>query len=281
MSKNVQRYIFISGAHRSGTTWVGKMLALAEGMNYLHEPFNLLVNPSVFSKWFTYISEANGNEYLQFLADLFSSKSTQNRLLIKDPIAVFSLEWLASHFPAHVIVMIRHPCGFTASLKRLNWTHDFRHFLDQPLLINDINSDLVDEISEEVKHPSNIIGQAILLWKLIYTRVKRYQESNPDWIFIRHEDICLNPLSLYEKLYASIGVPFSADIKEKIQSYSDSANPVISKGYDNIKRHSSEMIDSWRNILSKKEIERVEGSLVELMRHYSYKVNDTHAVTGS
>ena len=32
--------ILVTGAHRSGTTWVGKMLALAPGVAYVHEPFN-------------------------------------------------------------------------------------------------------------------------------------------------------------------------------------------------------------------------------------------------
>ena len=32
--------ILVTGAHRSGTTWVGKMLALAPGVAYLHEPFS-------------------------------------------------------------------------------------------------------------------------------------------------------------------------------------------------------------------------------------------------
>ena len=36
------RPILVTGAHRSGTTWVGKMLALAPGVAYVHEPFNPL-----------------------------------------------------------------------------------------------------------------------------------------------------------------------------------------------------------------------------------------------
>ena len=32
--------ILVTGAHRSGTTWAGKMLVLAPGVAYLHEPFS-------------------------------------------------------------------------------------------------------------------------------------------------------------------------------------------------------------------------------------------------
>jgi hypothetical protein len=34
------RPILVTGAHRSGTTWVGRMLALVPGVEYIHEPFN-------------------------------------------------------------------------------------------------------------------------------------------------------------------------------------------------------------------------------------------------
>ena len=39
------RPILVTGAHRSGTTWVGKMLALAPGVGYVHEPFSPLTRP--------------------------------------------------------------------------------------------------------------------------------------------------------------------------------------------------------------------------------------------
>jgi LPS sulfotransferase NodH len=39
-----QRPILVTGAHRSGTTWVGKMLALAAGTGYAHEPSSPLLH---------------------------------------------------------------------------------------------------------------------------------------------------------------------------------------------------------------------------------------------
>ena len=52
----VKRPILVTGAHRSGSTWTGKMLALAENAYYLHEPFNVGLRPdSPFEDWFTYL----------------------------------------------------------------------------------------------------------------------------------------------------------------------------------------------------------------------------------
>jgi len=51
-----------------------------------------------------------------------------DRPLIKDPIAIFSTEWLCKKFNMKVLVMIRHPAAFCSSLKIKNWAFNFNHF---------------------------------------------------------------------------------------------------------------------------------------------------------
>ena len=46
------RPILVTGAHRSGTTWIGKMLALAPGVGYIHEPFSPATAPGISSAAF-------------------------------------------------------------------------------------------------------------------------------------------------------------------------------------------------------------------------------------
>jgi hypothetical protein len=66
--------------------------------------------------------------------------------LIKDPIALFAAEWLADVFGVRVVVLIRHPAAFAASLKRLNWTHPFGDFLAQPLFMRDLLAPFEEDI---------------------------------------------------------------------------------------------------------------------------------------
>ena len=61
-----------------------------------------------------------------------------SRPLLKDPIAVFSAAWLARTFGMRVVLSVRHPAAFAASLKRLDWTFDFNQLLAQPLLMRDL-----------------------------------------------------------------------------------------------------------------------------------------------
>src|SRR5947209_3701161 len=66
---NVRKPILVTGSHRSGTTWVGKMLAATPSVGYIHEPFNLTHRPGIctakFPYWFTYINEENESLYLE------------------------------------------------------------------------------------------------------------------------------------------------------------------------------------------------------------------------
>ena len=55
--------ILVTGAHRSGTTWVGKMLALAPGVAYLHEPFNPRFSAGRFDRYFIVVTSENEDRY--------------------------------------------------------------------------------------------------------------------------------------------------------------------------------------------------------------------------
>ena len=63
--------ILVTGTHRSGTTWVGKMLAADAMTAYISEPLNVLHRPGVFHAkvkyWYQYICEENEMQYLPSL----------------------------------------------------------------------------------------------------------------------------------------------------------------------------------------------------------------------
>ena len=169
--KDNRNPILVTGAHRSGTTWVGRMLAADADTAYISEPLNVLHRPGVLhapvKHWYTYITQENEAEYLPAFEELFdfeyhtwseilSIRSLKDflrmgrdfniffngslhgqRALLKDPFAVFSAPWFAQRLNCKVVVTVRHPAGFASSLKRLNWPFDFRNLLDQPILMRD------------------------------------------------------------------------------------------------------------------------------------------------
>ncbi|MBC7883557.1 MAG: sulfotransferase [Anaerolineae bacterium] len=296
MTTTKDRPILITGAHRSGSTWVGHMLALSPFLGYIHEPFNPRREPGIcsakFDFWFMHICDENGSFYENdiqnclhfkgyFLEKLGTSGSLENwkhlcrnflrfamfrtlqkRALVKDPIAIFSAEWLAKRFNMDVVVMIRNPAAFVGSLKKAGWTFDFNQFLQQPLLMEHYFSKYESKIREYATDGKDIIDQAILLWNLIYHVVLIYQKEYPDWIFVRHEDLSNSPSKEFCLLYDKLGLDFSVDIEQQILSCS-STESSIGKG-SVVQRDSSSNIYSWQARLSDDEICRVKRDTFEI-----------------
>ena len=74
MSEQNLAPILVTGAHRSGTTWVGKMLSSDACTAYISEPLNVLHRPGVFRAkvkyWYQYICEENEDEYVPAFEEL-------------------------------------------------------------------------------------------------------------------------------------------------------------------------------------------------------------------
>lgn len=66
--KSTMRSFLVTGAHRTGTTWVGRMLAAAPRLAYISEPLNVFHRPGILGApvpyWYTYICNENEFKYL-------------------------------------------------------------------------------------------------------------------------------------------------------------------------------------------------------------------------
>ena len=290
--------ILVTGAHRSGTTWVGKMLAADADTAYISEPLNVLHRPGVFgakvSRWYQYICDENEAEFLKpyeelldfdyhLLDELRAIRSRRDflrmgrdflvfyngslrgqRALIKDPFAVFSLPWFAKKLNCRVVVTVRHPGAFASSLKRLGWSFDFNDLLDQPLLMRDHAGDFRDEMKSIAA--DDVIGQAALLWKIIYRSVHSTLRLNPDFIAVRHEDLSLNPVDGFSNLYTKLGLDFTRRVERTILTSSSSENPAeLPHGKTHsVRLDSRASVEGWKKRLSAEETARIREITTEV-----------------
>jgi hypothetical protein len=291
--------ILITGSHRSGSTWVGKILAESLALRFIPEPFNLNNFPckcgQKFNYWFQYVSPENESifyrhvkhsidlsynfigevnavntpeEALKLLTNsskFFLRRILNIRPLVKDPIALFSAEWLASKFDMDVVVLIRHPAAFASSLKRLNWTFPFSHFLEQPLLMKDHLQPFECEIREYAYQEHDIIDQAILLWRIIHYRIIKYKKNQTSWIFLRHEDLSRNPLINFQNLFSQLNLDFTENVVKIIQESTSSLNPSeIGEEVHCLKRNSQSNIWNWKNRLNSSEIGKIRAKVEDI-----------------
>jgi hypothetical protein len=299
-----ERPILVTGAHRSGTTWVGRVLAASTSprLGYLWEPFNPRHRPGTFPvrfpRYFEYLCAENGRPYVEPLtgalgfryrpgAELHSLRSPKDAArmardwarfardrrrgaaaLVKDPIALYSSEWLAATFGMRVVVMIRHPAAFAVSIRRRNWRHRFADFLDQPLLMRDFLAPHEPELRAAAERRPDILDEAILLWNVLYAAVATLQERHPDWIFVRHEDVAASPVERFRELYRDLGLEWTAPVERLVRGTSSASNPGGARRADAIRRASASQVRAWTSQLSPEATARVRGGTEPLWRRY-------------
>ena len=283
------------------------MISAAPDVCYIHEPFNIGIsmgiNPLPFKYWFQYICEENEKGYGQIFENILRfkyplrqniarartpkniariitdqvyflvHKMRKERPLMKDPIAFFSAEWLYKRFNMDVVVMIRHPAAFCASLKVKDWKFDFSNFLDQALLMRNFLSQFEEEIIEFSRKEKDIIEQAILLWNCIHSSTITYQKKYPDWLFIKHEELSLDPLSEFQSIYKKLNLEFSKEVEKAIEQSSGIHNPIEPGPKNQFKRNSKMNIKNWRNRLTDQEIERIRIKTSSIAEFF-YSEND-------
>jgi hypothetical protein len=124
-----------------------------------------------------------------------------------------------------VVVLIRHPAPFAASLKRLRYGHDFGSFVVDGR-VPEVIGRYEREIREQAERPGDWLEQAALLWRILYGTVEDYRERRPDWTYLRHEDASLDPLGTFEGLYSTLGLELTPQARRTIeQSTSAEGNP--------------------------------------------------------
>lgn len=293
------RPIVVTGSHRSGSTWVGKMLASSSMTTYIHEPFNGMCRPGIcpiqFPHVYTYINKENEAEFYPALSNMLSFRySIQAELstvrtprdlvrltrdflkfkqsnalnsvpLVKDPMALLASEWLFQRFHAYILILIRHPAAFVSSCHQLSWPFHLQNLLSQHLLMNDYLEPLRAEIAAVANEDPRSIKTLATLWKSLYYVVLKFRDQYPDWLFLRYEDICRSPAQHYQKIFSSVGLEFTLTSQSLIQ---DSTSYSNYKGtfqeIHSIKRDSKKNVHVWKNRLTAAEIQQVRAITEEV-----------------
>ena len=290
------RTILVTGSHRSGTTWVGKVLATAPRTAYIHEPFNV-DRPSDFTTlrmthWYQRLNASPDGHEGQALEDLVSRRwrspalrwsdwrnpralyrtartslrrqyaaRIARHIVLKDPLALLSADWLATHFAVMPVVMVRHPAAFVASVLLKGWSFDFQNFLRQPAVIDEFfPEDRSAIVAQTVRGEHDLLGGAALLWRLLHKVIQRYQEQHPAWIYLRHEDVSADPAVQFCQLFERLNLPFTARTAGYLRNTSETADRryvLKSTSIHNVVRDSRQNIHVWQQRLQPAEITRI------------------------
>lgn len=292
--------ILVTGSHRSGTTWVGRMLALSPGVAYLHEPFSPRRWPGWLGRpppqWFLYVCEENEAPYAPLVEDVLALRYPLGNLLqvrkarqafqlaeeipfalwyrlrrarplIKDPIALMMAEWLADRYGVRPVVTLRHPAAFAGSLKRIDWPRfAFRNWSDQPLFLRDLAGPFEADIRAFAGRQHDLVEEAILLWNVIHHVIRGYRDRHPDWAFVRHEDLSEEPLKGFRDLYERLDLTWDPTVERVIvRSTTDrSRGEVPAYLHRTVRRDSRAARWTWPGRLTPEERDRIRAGTAEV-----------------
>ena len=203
-------------------------------------------------------------DYSNFTANRVAKK----RPLVKDPLAIFSAEWLARTFEMDVIVLIRHPAAFAGSLKHANWPFPFDHFLNQPFLMRDYLSDYAAVVEAFSTDKKDIVDQAILLWNIIHSTIIKYMNAHTEWHFVRHEDLSVDPLNEFRRIFRVLDLEYTQSIQSDILKSTQANSSTNLNDPLSIERDSKANIWGWKDRLTPQEIERVRTGTRLIGSHF-------------
>lgn len=270
------RPIFVSGTHRSGTTWVAKMLS-APGLWYIHEPFN--PNKNAWKEPFSYVpvdgddptvdrhmswvlkggfraSSMNG-PVDHYLMPLRLFRPPIHRIMIKDPLACLLTGYLTRRFDLQTIVLFRHPCGFVASVTRLGWPTaiQLKEFLSRRQLMDDYLAPYAD-LMERHSTGDSIESAAVLHGVLNSVLWRQTNELGLGWF--RFKDLCASPIERFQGLFERLDLPYSEAVRDQHVKLCTSGSAVSGDYHPHaVARQSQAMAESWR-----RDIDGPKSSLI-------------------
>lgn len=293
--------ILVTGAHRAGTTWVGKMLAAGGQAVYINEPFSPIHRPGVYAArtthWYEYVCRDNEAAYVEAFRALLALRYgwgrelralrsprdvarmlrdgwrfAQGRLLgrrplLKDPFAVFSVPWLVERWGVQAVALVRHPAAMVSSWLRLGWVLRPWRLWQQPLLVRDWLGPFADEVEAARRADDPLIAAAVL-WRVIYGVVHQLQGRGLVH-GIRYEDLALEPERTFGQLYAHLGLVYNRRARQSIRRSTQAKQAETDPDHPHrVRLNSRQAVTAWKRRLDAEQVARIRRWTEPVARYF-------------
>jgi len=263
---DMRKSILVAGTARSGTTWLGDLIASQVPSRILFEPFNPILVPeySPFS-YFQYMRPGTENPKFHDFArkiftgdirnhwiDHYNERIFSKYRLIKAIRANLALKWLRDNFPmVPIVFIIRHPCAVVLSRMKLDWAtdSDIDPLLKQPELVNDYLYPFLDLI----RNASTVEEKHTVIWSVSNLIPLKQFGANGGLRIIYYEDLCTQPEKALNTVFDTIAQPYHRSAIDQINRPSQTTreHSAIAAGRDRL--------SNWKNKLSTSQIDNILG----------------------
>jgi len=260
---DICRSVLVAGTARSGTTWLGDLIASQIPSRILFEPFNPdLVSDYRRFHYFQYMRPGTKDpEFHAFAQKVFTGKirnrwiDRQNERiiskfrLVKEIRANLALKWLHDNFPeVPIIFIMRHPCAVVMSRMELGWAtdQDIEPFISQPQLVEDYLGPYLDLIRSAV----NSEEKHAVIWS-VSNLVPLKQFSSHELKVVYYENLCRHPQAELSGIFETIGYQFSSPLVDT------SNQPSQTTRIGSAVVAGTNKIENWKKKLSPSQIDNV------------------------
>ncbi len=273
----------IFGTPRSGTTWMMEILSDLPGYISLFEPLHPSYPlPREYDKGFNsrpYIHPNLEDRDLNiFLENVFQGKliSETNRFKLKDSFKRFLadrllvkfirgnrlLPYIVDNFDLKgTVLIIRHPCatiasqystGITGYVSKHGTTQAFEDIdITREMVLTDLKNIVPDSIYKSVKRMDHRVSFYAVAWALDHY-IPLFFCGHDDCKIVTYEMLVKDGKDEMDKILKSIGFNNTSKSMNKILSNTS----MTTKG-DYYKQDKEKQLSKWKNILSRKEQEKI------------------------
>ncbi|MBI1249796.1 hypothetical protein GC197_18370, partial [bacterium] len=227
------RYIFVVGMGRSGTTWLSQIINSSRDYRILFEPFLAARTPEAQAfRYCQYVAPGTSDEVLESAArailagkvsnswiDRDNLPGTYRKRLVKDIRCNLMLGWLAELSSRPIVLIIRHPLQVAHSWLRLGWGKEadgsqdvFDLIVSQSPLLEDFP--LIKQIAPTIAQ-ADFYLRIVFLW-CVFHYVPRHHLRAGQAHVVFYESLLQNRLEPLESLFEFLKIEFDQEGVERV-----------------------------------------------------------------
>ena len=138
--------------------------------------------------------------------------------MLNDPFAPLCSEWLVRRLGFQAVAIVRNAPAIVASYRRQGKSFDLRNLLAQPELMRDWLEPFRHDMESTLDARDDPVARVSLLWRIVYHVVAELRDRGlPGFSAVRHEDISLDPIGGFERIYATLGLAFTERARRTVE----------------------------------------------------------------
>lgn len=268
--------ILLTSLPRSGSTWVLRVLEQAPKLVGLFEPDHLDINgigrngmhpylkanaewreyESMYRAAFdgisrptSYMSKAGATAFARNI--MRSSRIDRRRVIVKSVYSLHNTQWLSKRFNSRVVILLRSPYSLIHSIHRKWPEARLGNIISQI----DLMDDYLIEYRDAIKRARSAMEILAVHVGAYYRVIQEQALFNPEWIVVKHEDLCSDPVNEFKRLFERLDLTWT----QKVENFLTQTNrPKDNDNISHINRISREEVDKGRRLLTAQQMAEIK-----------------------